>query len=588
MLLRTLFCLFVVGTSMPTIVRADEGEAAVPQPDVVAVDGQAASADFPNIIEDTWRLTVAASDRYDLKTVNSLVHELERLKLQADISALDTYALFMVSRGAEALRVGDKESAAFYARKALQLSPRSPVVLARSLPLVRQTGTASASEQLGKILNALWYHPNVSLRLLKHMIYPALLAFSAGLLVALALTFAFKIETLYRGMGRLMPPTVRGLITPFVLLAVLVAPLFAGPLWTMLAWAICTYLFVPHHRWLGFAAGTLLALWGTVIPIRESLKVWLDHPGIQSMLNVASGVFSTSDRARLQQLTSERSSDGALYYTLGQVLRRHGAYGEADEAFLRAEMLLGKQPWTAAQRGVIAFLDGKLEKSEQLFRDAESAGLASAEFFFNYSKAKFEQMDTAASQKYLLRATQLDRGLTNVLKNREDLLGAQSRLAVAEMPLPFHLMFKSALQPISSIREGYSKIAGALMPGCSPAGMLGSGAALILFFFFARKRKSRTVPLSSYAHLLPARLLPKLLLLVPGGAWVRAGRPMWCFCIVSGCVFLGMPLVDWPAESRVVVDAFPEFIPFYLCAFALFALCACYIGAHLEEASENS
>lgn len=564
----------------------DVASESVPDVASAAAEQSAAGSEtpsLPDVIVRTWHQVLAACQSHDLKGVNTGVLELEKLKLQADVRALDSYALQLVHFGDEALRSGDRETGAFYARKALQLSPLSPVVLARSLPLVRLTGTASTSQQVFKILKEIWHHPNVALRVLKNSIYPALLAGTFGLLAALALSFAFKIETLHRGLSRLMPATVRGLLTPVVLLAVLVAPLFAGPLWTVAVWAVLLYVFIPQHRWLGFAAGTLLVLWGTVVPIRESLRSWLEHPGVQAMLDVASGVFSTSDRARLEALTLERPNDGALYFTLGQVLRRHGEYEKAEEAFLRAEMLLGKQAWTLAQRAAIAFLDNKLEKSDRLFKQAEERGLTSAAFYFNYSKAKFEQMDTAAAQDFLKRAVQKDRALTHTLQDREQLLGSQSRLAIAEIQLPFHLVLDSALHPTASIQRSYLTIANALMPGLTPSHICLVGILVMSFFFLARKRKSRTVPLSSYANLLPARLLRKLLVVIPGGAWIRADQPLWCFCIISSCAMLAMPLVEWPAESHFVVDAFPELMPYYICLVSLFALCACYIGAHLEE-----
>ncbi|MBN8548780.1 MAG: tetratricopeptide repeat protein [Deltaproteobacteria bacterium] len=571
-----LLCVGSLHAEVPASQPGEQGALAVEQ---VSDD----SPSLPEVIVSTWHSVVNAAQARDLKAVNNGVIELEKLKLQADVRALDSYALQLVQLGNEALRAGDRETGAFYARKALQLSPSSPVVLARSLPLVRQTGTASTTQQVLKIVKSLWHHPNVALRVLKNSIYPALLACTFGILCALALSFAFKIETLFRGVSRFMPPTVRGLVTPLALLVCLVAPLFAGPLWAVALWAIILYVFIPQHRWLGFAAGTLLVLWGTVVPIRESLRSWLEDPGVQAMLDVASGVFSTSDKSRLVALSIQRPNDGALFYTLGQVLRRHGEYDKAEEAFLRAEMLLGKQPWTPAQRGAIAFLDNKLEKSDRLFHQAEERGLASSAFYFNYSKAKFEMMDTAAAQEFLRKASQKDHVFTQLLQNREQLLGSQGRLAIAEIQLPFHLVLDSALHPTSSIQRNYLTISDALMPGLAPPHICMVGVLVMLSFFFARKRKSRTVPLSSYSNLLPARLLNKILVLIPGGAWIRVERPIWCFFILSLCAMLAMPLIEWPAESHFVVDAFPELMPYYVCFVSLFALCAAYIGAHLEE-----
>ncbi len=567
---------------IPSMGLAESEPLAQPESQAAAVMEPDQAPSLPAVIVETWAQTQDAIEAGDLKTVNRLVADLEQLKLQADVSALDSYALVMIRQGQNALRKGDRETAAFYARKTLQLSPRSPMILALSLTLVRQTNTASTAGQIMKIVQQFWRHPNVVLRVLKHCIYPVLLACTIGVLLAMMLTFALKAESLHRGLSRTLPPGIRGLVTPFILAALLAGPLYFGPLWTLFAWAILLYALLPQQRWLGFAAGTLLALWGTLIPIRESVRNWLEHPGVQAMLDVASGVFSSTDKARLEALSLERTNDGPLFFALGQVLRRHGEYAKADDAFLHAEALLGNQPWTAAQRAVTAYLNGKFEKSDQLFKQAEERGLSSAEFYFNYSKTKFELMDTAAARSMLTRAIQKDKELTRALEEREQLLGAQARLAVAEIQLPFYRVMKSALQPTASIRKQYNSLASVMMPGMAPPLIFASGCVILLAFFFARRRKSRTVPLSSYPNLLSVRLLRRVLMVIPGGAWVRAEQPVWCFVIFSACLLMAMPLLDWPGESGALVQAFPELVPLYIGFVSLFALCTCYIGAHLE------
>ncbi len=540
--------------------------------------------DLPLVqLEETWDEILTAMAANDLRQVNTLVQNLESSKVSADVRGLDAYSLEFIERARRSFRQGERSEAAFYTRKALQLSPDSPNVLARALPLVRQTSSVPVAPIVSKIIRGIWHHPNVALHIFKSALYPTLLALTFGIFIAFVLLFSTKIEVLLRSISKGLPAGTRGLLAPFVLVLMLLSPLAFGPLWTLVVWSLVLYLTVPAHRWMGFMVGALVVAWGFVIPIRESLQRWLENPGIQAMIDTVSGDYHHGAPEKLKALAGQRSDDGALFYALGQSQRRNGDYEGADAAFLRAEMLLGVQPWTAAQRGLVALLQGKTKAADELMAQAETLGLTTPAHYFNWSKVKFELLDTAAAQSLLAKAVSGDTDMTRTLRRREELLGRHALLAIAEIPLPFHRVVVSALTPTMQISESFDALALKLMPGLTPPGISVVGAFVLLLFFVARQRRMRTTPLSSYANLLPAHLLRRLVVCIPGGAWVLCGRPLLSAGILSVCFLLAMPLLQWPVETEVVISIFPDFIPYYLSAFVLLCLSTCYIGAHLER-----
>ncbi|MBX7143065.1 MAG: tetratricopeptide repeat protein [Oligoflexia bacterium] len=561
-----------------------DGDTASSADDQAGVSEHSSSVSLPLArIQDTWRNILEAMGQHDLKRVNQLVIELDSLKLIADVRGLDSYALSLIDVARRHFKVGQRSEAAFYIRKALQLSPDSPIVLAKAFPLVRETSSISVPSYLSRIMNGVWSHPKVWLQLLKGSIYPLLLAFTFGVMVAILLTFVIKVDSLIRMIGKPISSAYRGLIAPLLLTLLVLLPLTLGPLWTVCAWCLCLYIFLPQHRWLGFIGSAVLVAWGCLIPVRESLQTWLMNPGIQTMLDGSSGEFREGASERLEALAAQRSRDGALFFSLGQALRRSGRYADAEHAFLRAEVLLGSQAWTRAERAVNAYLSGNAQQADALFIEAEKLGLRNAAFYFNYSKVKLELLDTEKSREYLGRTVSMDPELARTLQQREELLGPDARLAVAETHLPFYHILNSALMPTQNLQTRLDEFSQILMPGASPPLMSLVGAALIGMFFFVQRRRSRVVPLSSYANTGFPQLVQRCMRIIPGGAWIAVNRPVIACALLSVSLFLLMPILHWPFESSGLMEIIPELAPYYVSFVSLLVLGTCYVGVHVEE-----
>lgn len=537
---------------------------------------------FPQLVQKKWRSIVDAIGRGDLSTVNSEIFELNNIKITHGLEALEGYSLYLIGIATTRLSEGNKSEAAFYFRKALNLSPNSPRVLVASLHLVGPTSEGSAIAQLWRAVSNLRFHPALVLGFIGSIIYPVLWAISFGLFLVFVLQLASNISGLLKECSSVVSPRFRGVLTPLLIGAALIAPLFLGPHWCLAVWAALILIFARSQRWLSFYVGCILVAWGALIPIKETLSQWLASSNIQTMLSVSAGYYSSLDRAELEKLIEDRPDDGVVFYVYGQLLRRLGEYDTASQSFLRSELLSDSQPWTKIQRGMVAFDQDKFNQADQLFSEAERLGANSVEFYFNYSKIKFEQLDTAASRKYLRLASSTDRLRTEELTSREEQLGESARKALAEVNLPLSIILKSALLPLAGGRRNQDYISKAIMQGLSPTDIMLVGATLILWFLFARQPRARSRYLPYYGQYKTPRLIILLFKIIPGGALILSGRSGWALVVLSFMMFMILPLIAWPADNLFILEASRRFDSLYLGGLAGISLVTLIISSSVE------
>ena len=538
----------------------------------------------PDQMREVWLKVRDGMMEEDVQVVNAGVNELADLKLKLGINSLERYSLDLVSKGLEHLDRREMEDAAFYLRKALQLSPNSPKVLIQSSRLAHGTGFSTPWELLQKAFDQVGSSPQMLLGIMKAMIYPLLWALTLGLYFAFLFHFSFKINEFLENVVRKVPATLQGLFTPFAAVFLFCLPCVMGPLWCLFAWSAALFLFLPEKRLLGLFAGIVLVLWGALIPLRSNLGVWLTDDGIQAMLNSYSGVYRVSDKTTLEELTKRRPTDGVAFYMYGQILRRYLELDEAEKAFSKAEALLGENEYISAQKGLIAFLRGNHKFSNTLFKDAEANGLDSAGFYFNFSKVKFELRETNGSRTYFRKALDKDSAYTKELRDREELLGEASNKAVAEINLPASSIVTSALIPFEGSEKAHKKMATTLMLGMSPLLIIVTGIILIALFFALKDRKHARTYLY-FRDYQPSRALLALLTVLPGGSWIIAGRPGRGFLALSLFIFFLLPVLQWPREGAMILEAFTGFLPYYFAFVALLGLAITYIGYHVRENS---
>ena len=545
-----------------------------------------ADGSLPEQIQNSWKAVVDALAVRDSSAIHQQVAALNKLRIEAGFESLEDFSLSLIAAAKENLQRGDKSLAALLLRESFELSPASPCVMLASAILAGKTGVASTGSQLFRALRVSWYHPALVVKGLKSAIYPLLWSLTLALYLTLGLMIALRMRELFREIARRLPLGLRPVGTPLIVAMLLIGPCFLGPLWCLFVWGSLLLLTISGMRWLVFSTGALLLLWGSAVPLRESLALWLDDPRIEALLQVAAGGYAPADAALLANLKAARPGDGTVQYTYGQLARRLGNYEQSEAALGQAEAIFGDQPYTKAQRGLVAFSRGDYSGADLLFADAEKLGLGSTEFFFDYSKIKLELLDVSGSQAYYQKGRDKDAVMTDILQRREDVLESEDKKLVAELRLPLNLILSSATEPQDGVKQRADLVASAMMPGVPLGGLLILGTLLLL----ASLRVADTKPIRGVGYFekyQTSRIVTNAIRITPGGAGVILGRPLWTVGVLSVSIFLTMPLVRWPLESTVLLDAVPEFLNYYLLIVIGFVAMAALLSLFVSSRGEN-
>lgn len=541
--------------------------------------------DLPTQIQNKWQESKNLIEAGEFSKASFKLQELSKLKSQAQFESLELVSLELLEFATQRLAKSDLDYAAFLTRQALKFSPTSTKVWFHSIPIARATGVGSMGEHLTAVLSLVTQEPYLLLELVNELVYPILWALSIGLYITLIACFVVRVRDYTEAVARKVPLKLRGIFGPIAACILLIIPCIFGPLWALAGWSLTLFFFLPRYRWIGFLAGAVLSIWGMILPVRENVALWFRDPATQVLLRVATGSFLAIDKDVLVDLTSERPKDGVLFYTLGQLQRKYGELKASQESFERAQELLGRQPWTRAQLGSLAFLLGESEKAKELYEEAESFGLNSGAFYFNYSKIAFELMNTAEARDLFQLARSKNERLVKTLEEREDELGMNSEHSLADIALPAKTLLASALKPIQGTKARERRLSSELMPGLGASGITILGVLiLVMFLFFGGNKKATRLQtyFLSYKH---SGLVSATLRILPGGSWVLSGRAVWGFLIASLSVLLLMPVFRWPVQTADLLDSLPGAYRMYAGFVALCLFLLLFVGTQLEEES---
>ncbi len=534
--------------------------------------------------ETLWGSVQKAIGKNDLREVSDLLSKLQEEKIKAGYPSLNDYSFYLLGQASEALAKKDREVAAFYVRKAIELSPLSPQVLFRSLRLVQLTGVGSFSRQLVKAIKELCQNRQGLFLLFRDYVYPAMWALTIALYLVFIFIFVRNCDELLKAFARMAPAGFRGVFSPPVLLLTLCFPCLGGPLWCLLVWALVCLWCLPERRILVFLVSCCISLWASIIPVRENIALRMADIGIQTVLRVSSGQYRPDDLQRLVGAIRNRPADAVAWFSLGQVLRRQGNYSRADIALQRADTVWEEsQPIVKAERGLISFLKGDSATADALFSEAEKDGFDGPEFLFNYSKIKFDLLDTEASRSYYERAVRNHKDLVDTLKMSEEALGLRDRNALGEFRLPWQVLFSAVIAPMPGSYERHRLMMSLIMPGISPAMAMVLSVILLGLFLFVSTRKETKRHSTLFPDYKIPSLLRGLIIAIPGGGWALAGQPVKALLSLVFCIFLILPFTGWPASSSVILEYLPDLNIAYICLVILVCLGFVYAGYFAAE-----
>lgn len=558
--------------SVPAPLFAD----AVSTPEKVSPPTDAVTS--PGQIESLWSRIRVEIQRNDRTVANDLLLELLALRRVSGLEGLDRHADFLIQVAVEKLESGAAEEGLFYVRKALALSPHSPNILLRALPWGADGGAGSSFNLAAHAVSRTLRSPFLFLSLVKRCIYPCLIAMTIALFLAFVLVIGSNIMDILRTVARAAGPQMRGIVSPVAVLVIFVTPIAFGPLWTLFAWGAAIRLLLPKGRFLSIATALTLILWGVFIPLRERIADWVENPQVQTLALTNTATISTQERAELARNIVDWNDDQIVLFKYGQLLRHLGDYGASEVLFRKVEALIGTQPWTIAERGMLAFLSGRADVADTLMTEAQGLGLDSVEFLFNFSKVRFELTDTKSSRELFALAHRKLQSRAEELKEKEDLLGMFHPRAVADIELPVQHYIQAALVPHADGFGRSQRVAATLMPGTDALSMTVIGVVLFLIYLAGGREPKRIKPAGYFAGYEPPGFLDFAVHLVPGGAMIVKQRPARGLALLALVLVLLAPLLEWPLPHSLFGEILPTLLPYYCCFFLLVYLGAVYAG----------
>ena len=148
-----------------------------------------------------WQSVLTAIKDKDLKRVNSDVTALETLRMEAGVEGFEDYSLGLIKFSEGRLNDGNIEDAAFFLRKALQLSPNSSRVLLSAMPIARATHTGAAVEMFLHGIARAWSEPAMLFAIGKKLMYPVAWALTIGVYLSMLFVFCGSMREFLRAVA---------------------------------------------------------------------------------------------------------------------------------------------------------------------------------------------------------------------------------------------------------------------------------------------------------------------------------------------------------------------------------------------------
>jgi len=333
------------------------------------------------------------------------------------------------------------------------------------------------------------------LKLVEFSVYPALWTLTILAYLTFALCFSVKIARVKLFVSEFLPGMVGKLLTFIFILAVLFLPILFGPFLSLLTWTLLFFLVMPERRMLPIFASFIFILWGIGIPLKEQLADWHGDADIQSAISVLDHANVESDQDwKYLWLMEERPDDVLIQISYSRYLRQNKQFEQALDILSVVEQNIDAPAYIKAERGVVAFLKGDMVSADRYFGEAEALGMGSAEFFFNYSKIKFDLMDVESSKRYFEKALARDRQLTLEMQETEDELGERGINVLVELSPPVSALVSSLSAPAAGVwrevDERFRTIA-PQVPGASMMHFFGLGMGLLVCSVLIRRSSTK-------------------------------------------------------------------------------------------------
>ena len=561
-------CLFGAVCFNPSTARADpdsESKSELSE----APPSAAPLAPLSKRADQAWQALLEPLARNQIESAAEALKALKSLRIEYGLESFEEYSLFLIVSGLDDLRRGEPLGAKFRAQAALDLSPHSPRVLSGGAQLFRLTGVLGAFDHAIRLISACARDPLALTTIAVKAAYPILWAATLALYISFVFAVLSDFKAIRQFIQKLFPAEFQG---PTILIGLmLILPLPFGILWSITIWGALLGALVPGRRWHTFAAGVLLVMWGSVVPIRENLAAWITDSGQALALRVQAGDFQIEADRLLTQLAAVRPNDGIAAVARSQVALYEGDVPTSTALLERAAAILPNSVGVKSMRGLLAGIAGDYPKAKTIMLEALEQAAPSPALLFNYSKIQFELFDHPASRDILTQARALNPKLVTEFEQRETLYPTSVLKGYAPVRIDWRAVLASGLGGLPSA-SAQADVVARLMINMRPFAIVGLGCALIVLFML-RSPPGRAALKSEATLVKPLNFIA---LIVPGAEAAVERKLSLSFGVLFAILLSLFPLIGWPNDSSELARAFPGFKPFYalLVAVAILGLAA--------------
>lgn len=530
-------------------------------------------------LSEKWKQVESSIKSKNLKETNSNLNDLEILKLRVGYTEVLPYSQKLMQLSENALASGEKENSKYLARKSLELSSQSPELLLTYSAHLVDIGLFTHFQIFAETMKVGLQRYDFLMGLMLKLIYPVLWSLTFAAIFCSVLLFISHSHIILQNAKRIVPKQGWAISVPLVLSLIMIAPLFGGPIWAMISFIFAIYIFLPRQRVFAACLSIVLVLWAVLVPLRENMYSWIEEPGVRSMLRVYSGVFNSSDLRDLTVLSESRPQDQMLKFLLAKIQRRHGQYEEAARTLQPLRKNSALNPIIDSEVGLIKYLEGDAAKADALYKDLSDKNEGNAKFLYNYSKIRFELLDTEHSRTLFDEANKIDKNLIAGLRDKEDRLGLKNPNTFAEQFLPLEYLFKSATMPEVATKARSDKKAADLIPliTLQEFGMLGT-VLLILFLFVSDKRYHAKSTARKEGEYKPVHAINRMISILPTGNSILSGNVNRAFFLASFIALMTMPFMKWPVEFETILGRLAGLELYYVYAYCFLIAATSYVG----------
>lgn len=517
-----------------------------------AAPAEAAPVPYPRSVKNIWKDLRSAVKSKEWDEARALSKKLDTVRVESGYDGFHSYSTELIGFAESTLQKGHQDEAFELIRMARTLSPGSPMIILKTLPVVRATrGSQEVLASLRDLFSHLHRSPDILIEFIDIVTYPLLLALGLTVFLAFGISLSRDLVLIVRRVAARLPMLSRGLFAPIIVTLLLIVPFLGGMYVAMLSWSVIAILIVPRYRFFALLTGALFVVWGTIIPIKENLRVWVEAEDIKLMRQVLAGSFEGNAHQSFERLLIHRPDDTLVPYTYGVLLLQGKQYKKAGEMFDRAEGDRSLLPWIMAQRGNLLMRQRNYKVADQMFDVAEANGLDSPEFFVNRSRVKSQILETIEAREYMSKAAAISPDIVEE-SSKEEALRSGDELHIKPLYLPFSRLMKSTLLPSLKTTEPYDSRAQQIIPGVTMIQLCIIGGILFSMGIFIRRQESDHQVRLYYPNYTGPAIWRFLVMIVPGAGWMISRRPILGITGILIFALLCVPLLAAPEDASLV------------------------------------